>query len=112
MSTLSCQYIKSTITVKVAAVEKCGKVGGTARPFYESRTPTIAAMHACSACAGDYEDPGRTGGPEEPDDEGDSDEYEVELEGELKGDLESAFEGGDKPSPVNETDARDDDLAD
>lgn len=63
MSTLSCQYIKSTITVKVAAVEKCGKVGGTARPFYESRTPTIAAMHACSACAGDYEDPG---GREDP----------------------------------------------
>jgi len=96
---LSCEYIKSTITVQSAAVEKYGKVGGTARPSSESRLPAIAELRACSACAGDYEDPGRTAGPEESDDEGYVDEYEVELEGLLEGELESTFE-------------RDDDLAD
>jgi hypothetical protein len=91
-------------------VEKCGKLCWTARPFSESRIPAIA-MRACSGCAGDYEDPGRTAGPDEPEGEDDADEYEVELEGQLGGQSESAFERDDTPSPANENDARDDDLA-
>jgi len=84
--------------MELAAVEKCGKVRGTGRLFSGSRMPAIA-MRSCSACAGDYEDPGRTAGPEESNDEGYADEDEVELEGLLEGELEGTFE-------------RDDDLAD
>ena len=73
--------------------------------------PAIA-MRACSACAGDYEDPGLTAGPDAPHDEGDADEDDVEWEVQLERELESAFECGDEQSPANEADGRDDELAD
>ena len=92
-------------------MEKCGKVRGTGRLFSGSRMPAIA-MRSCSACAGDYEDPGRTAGHEEADGEGAADEYEVEWEDQPEGELESVFERDDAQSPATETDARDDNLAD
>jgi hypothetical protein len=59
--------------------------------------PAIA-MRACSACAGDYEDPGRTAGPDDSDDAGDADrdvsEYEVEWEGDPDGDAAETSAGG------------------
>jgi len=54
-------------------VEKCGNLlSGAEARSYELRGPAVAAlrgsdsrkMHACSAYAGDYEDPDRTAGEE------------------------------------------------
>jgi hypothetical protein len=65
-------------------VEKCGKPwqqrASIAAPFKAgcgdgpagSSRAAIAPVRACSACAGDYEDPDRTAG--EPDEESDEDE--------------------------------------
>jgi hypothetical protein len=44
--------------------EKCGNLGGL-------RGPTCEAIAACSACAGDYEDPDRTAWSEDQRDEAD-----------------------------------------
>ena len=52
-------------------MEKCGKVYRLAPGFAEPRMPTLT-MRACSACAGDYEDPARTTGPDDYDDAGDA----------------------------------------
>ena len=49
---------------------------------------TAMTMRACSACAGDYEDPLRTTGPDEGDDECDASAYELEWEGDSEGDLD------------------------
>jgi hypothetical protein len=55
----------------------------------------VVALRACSACAGDYEDPGRTAGPDEDEAEWDGDGWE---EG------NGAEENSDAESPAGNTD--------
>jgi hypothetical protein len=62
----------SRVTLGAQAVEKCGKIwqraAACAAPERsncgarraDGGCAAIAALHACSACAGDYEDPDRT----------------------------------------------------
>lgn len=61
----------------------------------------VAAMRACSACAGDYEDPGRTAGPDEDGAEWDGDSLE---EGNGAEESDNAEEPNDAESPAGNTD--------
>jgi hypothetical protein len=81
----------------------------------DAQKPTMT-IHACSGCAGDYQDPGRTAGPDEGDDEGGVSPYETEWEGDMKWRPEEALEGGSEnvevAAPASEAAAPDDPLAD
>lgn len=54
------------------------------------RTLTSISMQACSACAGDYEDPDRTAGEEFEDLLAGDDEYEWQGDGEEREGLDGA----------------------
>jgi hypothetical protein len=77
---------------KVTVVEICGKLGRLNRrpgaesvpgvytlfPRAEKGRGEVAGMRACSACAGDYEDPDRTAWtPDDADDEDDEEREEA-----------------------------------
>jgi hypothetical protein len=88
-------------------VENCGKLWRVrARLLSLAATSAAAhmpvvAMRACSACAGDYEDPGRTAGPDEDEPEWDSDSWE---EGNGVEESDGAEESKDAESLADNTD--------
>jgi hypothetical protein len=55
-----CGKLRRTVSTMRAAAETCSQA------FGERKVRAPAVMQACSACAGDYEDPDRTARP--PDD--------------------------------------------
>lgn len=78
------------------------KTFGFVQPLSELRTPPIT-LRACSACAGDYEDPARTAASDDGVDEVKASAYEAEWESELDGELDNQ----DTPALLSETDAGD-----
>ena len=53
--------------VHVQSARDCGRGGRLARRFGGESPNSAYPMRACSACAGDYEDPDRTAGTDEED---------------------------------------------